>query len=254
MTPDWARAEMHERRDWKTIERHFATLLPHYRGRIGEWIVVNEMIDTEQGDHGFRRTSFQRAYGNSYVDRALETAHALDPDAKLMINDYSLLHDNPVDEARRTVLLKLVERLKRQGTPLHMVGMQGHLELRKGRMPQARVARFLADLSGMGVELAITELDVLEEDRSLPVAVRDQKVADAVRELAEVAGDQPALRSVVTWGLSDRHSWLQDRVPNAKAALACSPVDCAGLNRGLPYDATMTAKPMRDALRPMVRV
>jgi endo-1,4-beta-xylanase len=249
MTPDWARHEMADQEDWRTIERHFATLLPRYRGTIGEWVVVNEMIDTEGGDRDFRRNSFQHAYGNNYVQRALETAHALDPDARLMINDFSLYHDNPVDEARRGAMLRLVERLKANGTPLHAVGLQGHIELAKGRIAQPRLARFLAELAGMGVDLAITELDVLEDDRKLPVEERDRRVADATTALLDVAMDQPAMRSVVTWGLSDRDSWLQDRAGATKAAQTCSPVDCGGLNRGLPFDGAFEPKPMYAALR-----
>jgi endo-1,4-beta-xylanase len=248
MTPDWARREMLDEQDWATIERHFASLLPRYRGKIREWIVVNEMIDTEHGHDGLRRTSFQRAYGNDYVRRALETAHALDPDARLIINDFSLLHDNPVDEARRGVLLRLVERLKHGGVPLDMVGLQGHLDLAKRLLPQPRLAGFLHDLASLEVDLAITELDVLEADRSLPVAQRDRAVADEVAILLDVALDEPAMRNVVTWGLSDRHSWLQDRATTTKAAQNCMPVDCGGLNRGLPYDGAMATKPMRAVL------
>jgi endo-1,4-beta-xylanase len=249
MTPGWARDEMLHGRDWATIERHFATLLPRYSGRIREWIVVNEMIDTEQGDRGFRRTHFQRAYGNDYVRRALETAHVLDPQARLMINDYSLLYDNPVDEARRVQMLRLVERTRVSGTPLHMVGIQGHLELRKGRISQPKTARFIAELAAMGVEVAITELDVLEDDLARPVAERDARVAQAAQDLMEVVADQRAVGSVVTWGLSDTQSWLQDRLPATKAAQACSPVDCGAMNRGLPFDGAMQPKPMHAALR-----
>jgi endo-1,4-beta-xylanase len=249
MTPDWAREEMLSGKDWRTIERHFATLLPRYAGRIREWIVVNEMIDTENGDHGLRRTHVQRAYGNDYVRRALETARTLDPQAKLMINDYSMLYDNPVDEARRNRMLRLVEGLKTAGTPLDMVGLQGHLELRKGRISQPKATRFMADLAGMGVEVAITELDVLEDDLGRPIEERDRRVADAAQDLIDVVADEKAVSSVVTWGLSDKQSWLQDRLPVTKAAQACSPIDCGAMNRGLPFDGEMRVKPMHAALQ-----
>ena len=248
MTPDWAREEMLDRRDWKTVERHFATLLPRYSGRIGEWIVVNEMIDTEEGDQGLRRTSFQRAYGKEYVARALETARMLDPRARLMINDYALCHDNQTEEDRRTALLHLVERLKGRGVPLDMVGIQGHLELQKGLISQQRFARFLRDLADMGVSLALTEVDVLEADRSLPLEQRDARVADAMAWLLDVAGQEPAMESIVTWGLSDRHSWLQERADATRLALAKSEPDAARLNRGLPFDAGMKPKRAHQVL------
>lgn len=248
MTPDWARSALAETRDWQIVERHFHDLLPMYSGRIGEWVVVNEMIDTEDGDHDFRRTSFQRAFGNGYVARALRTARELDPAAKLMINDYSLSQDNPVDSARRSAMLRLVETLKREGVPLDSVGIQGHLELAKGPVADKELAIFLNDLADMGVEIAITELDVLEADRSLPLAERDRRVADTVAHYLDVVCDQPAVKSVVTWGLSDVHSWLQDKEAETKRALALARHDPIRLNRGLPYDSLMRPKPMLGAI------
>lgn len=252
MTPDWAIRELADQRDWATIERHFATLLPRYRGKIEEWIVVNEMIDTETGDRDFRRNSFQKAFGNDYVARAMATARALEPDAKLMINDYSLSQDNPVDAARRTAMLRLVEDLRKRGAPVDSVGIQGHIELAKGPVAQRALASFMAELAGMGVEIGITELDVLEADRNVPVEQRDREVAEAVERLLEVARDQPAVKSIVTWGLSDRDSWLQEREEETLSAQAGSPVDCLGLNRGLPYDGHMRAKPMQRVLDRML--
>ena len=244
MTPDWARQSLLEQRDWSIIRRHFAGLLVRYRGRIGEWIVVNEMIDTEEGDGIFRRNSFHRAFGEGYIARSLELARELDPDARLMINDYALSHSNPVDDRRRSAMLRLVERLKARGVPLDSVGIQGHLELSKGAVAGKELEAFLAELAAMGVEIAVTELDVLEDVRDLPVAVRDRRVADMVGQFLDVVCEQDAVKSVVTWGLRDSDSWLQEKVHETKIAQRLEPVDCAQLNRGLPYDANMRAKPM----------
>lgn len=248
MTPDWARREMQVKQDWRLVERHFANLLHRYRGRIDEWIVVNEMIDTENGDGFMRRTSFQRAFGNDYVAHALRTARKHDPDARLMINEYGLCADNPVDEARRVALLRHVEQLKKADVPLDMVGIQGHLELAKGAVPQARLSRFFQDLADMNVKLALTEVDVLEDDLSLSLRERDAKVADAVASLLDVAKQQPAMTSVTTWGLSDRHSWLQQRSESTQNAVERSPINEAQINRGLPFDSAMRTKQMMHTL------
>jgi endo-1,4-beta-xylanase len=54
---------------------------------------------------------------------------------------------------------------------------------------------------------------------------------------------------VLTWGLSDRQSWLEvleedyRRFPGA-----WTKGDGPGLNRGLPYDASMQRKPMYRAI------
>lgn len=252
MTPDWARRSLGEDPDWAIIRRHFAGLLVRYRGMIGDWVVVNEMIDTEDGVGFFRRNTFQRAFGNGYVARSLELARELDPGARLMINDYSLSQSNPVDARRRSAMLRLVEQLKARGTPLDCVGIQGHLELSKGPVAEKELQAFLAELAGMGVEIAVTELDVLEDVRDLPVAVRDQRVADTVEHFLEVVCGQEAVRSVVTWGLRDSDSWLQEKVHETRVAQRLEPVDCARLNRGLPYDGQMRAKRMLGVIQRMV--
>ena len=248
MTPDWARESMLQERDWSVVHDHFASMLTRYDDTAPEWIVVNECIDTERGAGNMRRTSFQRAFGNDYVERALETARELAPTAALFINDYALEYDNPIDEARRNALLRLVERLRRSGVPLDGVGVQAHLELAKGRLAATSLRRFFKELEGMSVEIAITELDVLEQDRRAPLPLRDVRVADAARAFLDIIHAQPGIRSIATWGLFDQDSWLQERDPETKSAIRCSPVDCGRLNRGLPFDGHYVGKPMLSVL------
>lgn len=247
MTPAWARADLAANRSWAPVRQHFQNLLGRYRNRIEEWVVVNEMIDTEDGADGLRRNTFQRAFGNGYVATALRMARGIDPHARLMINDFSLCHDNPVDERRRQRLLALVEQLKARDVPLDMVGIQGHLELAKGALPMARLRRFLRDLAATGVTIAFTEVDVLEDDRRLPLARRDARVADMVASVLDLAAD-PAVTSVTFWGLRDGDSWLQERAPATLAALQRRPIDPASLNRGLPFDCNMQPKPLQRTI------
>ena len=140
MTPDWAREAMVESQNWSIVHDHFATMLPKYNDITADWIVVNECIDTENGYHSIRRNSFQQAFGNDYIARAFETAREIAPNARLFINDYALEYNNPVDEARRSGLLRLVEKLRASGTPLDGVGVQAHLELAKGPLAKKSAA------------------------------------------------------------------------------------------------------------------
>jgi len=79
-------------------------------------------------------------------------------------------------------------------------------------------------------------------------------VADEVRRYLDVVLDQRAVTGVTTWGLSDRHSWLEvtkadyDRFPGAWAH-GGGP----GLNRGLPYDSNLQRKPMYFAIAETMR-
>ena len=238
-TPPWAKAEMLARRDWRLVTRHFSHVLSRYRGRIGEWDVVNEAIDTEHGADGLRTTCFYRAFGPCYIERALREAHALDPTSRLLVNDFGFEYENPVDEARRTAFMGLLTRLKGAGAPLDGVGLQAHLDLGKGRISRATIERFIGAIADLGLDVTITEFDVKESEPRAPVDLRDERVAEHARHYLGIMLAQPAVRGLVTWGLSDKYSWLSGPAGADKATR---------LNRGLPYDGLFAPKRMHAAI------
>ncbi|QPQ55419.1 endo-1,4-beta-xylanase [Allosphingosinicella flava] len=243
-TPKWALRQLARTKDWGLVQTFFKEVLPRYEGKIHEWDVVNEPIDSERGIDGLRTTIFYKAFGPSYIERAMREARRWDRKSKLFINEYGFDYDNPVEEDRRTLFLKLVERLKRDGVPLDGVGVQAHLDLSKGPFKPHVVRNFLKELRGFGVDIVITELDVKEHDKGAPLPLRDKRVAAEARSFVEVALDEPAVTGIVTWGLSDRHSWLEDQSKGLP-----SPDRAHKINRGLPYDARLERKDMYYALR-----
>jgi endo-1,4-beta-xylanase len=245
-TPPWAKKELLRRREWSLVRRHFETVLGRYAAAVAEWDVINEPIDSEEDD-GLRRTVFYRAFGPEYIARAMEDARSIAPSARLAINDYGFDYANPVEEKRRRRFVKLMEDLKRDGVPIDSVGIQGHLDLAKGPIDKRVLSDFFGALGALGLDIVVTELDVKEADRSGSVEVRDARVAAEVRSYLEVALAEPAVRGVVTWGLSDRHSWLQPHpVPAGKH------VRPERLNRGLPYDAQYRPKPLHHAIQGLI--
>lgn len=230
-TPDWALRSIRNDRDWGLVEGHIERVVTRYRHAIKQWDVVNEPIDTQNGRNGLRQNSFFKAFGDGYIARALETTHAYAPEARLFLNDYSLEYGNYVEVDRRAAFLRLLEKLKSDGVPLHGVGIQAHLDLGKGPLAASEIRTFLQHIADMGLAIVVTELDVKEHDYRASLEVRDRRVADEVRRYLDIVLDQEAVEGVVTWGMTDRYSWLG------------SP------NRGLPYDIEMRPKLMQAALR-----
>lgn len=248
--PAWAEAALTEGAGWAPVAAHFEAVLSRYGTDIPTWDVVNEPIDTGHRMDGLRDGTFLRAFGDSYVERAFHEARAHAPGAVLFLNEYGLDYDIPVERDRRYLFLKLVERLKKAGAPLGGVGLQGHLDLRKGPFSQAVFAAFLRDLAGFGVEIHITELDVRERDLSAPPRTRDRLVAEITKRYLDVALDCSAVRAVSTWGLSTRHSWLEIEREDLEFywRLVGGQGEGPGFNRGLPYDSDMRPAPMREAI------
>lgn len=245
-TPDWVKARLAEAPDWGLVRRRFETVLGRYGTAIPLWTVVNEPIETSDRADGLRANAFLRAFGPGYIPAAFETAQELAPGARLMLNEYALEYENPVDRARRRAALKLVEGLKSRGLRIDAFGVQGHLELAKGKLDRRGLGGFLRDLADLGVEVHVTELDVLEHDRTLSLEARDARVADTTARFLDIVLDEPAVTSVTTWGITDRLSWLRGDFAAISQEVGAEMHHA--MNRGLPFDARVAPKPMARAL------
>jgi len=252
--PHWATSLLPEKGGWSFLQRYFQAALSRYGNAIAEWNVINEPIETGYRTDGLRSSIFLQAFGVDYIARALWEARRLAPRAKLLINEFGLEYDLRVEHERRYHFLKLLDRLKRADVPLDGVGLQAHLDLSKGVMPANVLGRFLKEIADLGLFIVISELDVKEHDYVLPMDQRDARVADETRRYLDVTLDQPAVRGLTTWGLSDRHSWLQVTKDDfARYPDAWKDGSSPGLNRGLPFDSSMKPKPMYRAIAQCAR-
>ena len=140
---------------------------------------------------------------------------------------------------KRRRLLALVRQLRRAGAPLDAVGMQAHLQMDRPFSGPSFTA-FCKELAGEGLQLLITELDV-RESWKVPdgYPARDVLVAARVKEFAEAAL-AGGVKTILTWGLIDRYSWLvSDPGVTRKDGLK---------HRGLPLDWEGDRKPFWNAL------
>ncbi|MFO1162610.1 MAG: endo-1,4-beta-xylanase [Reyranellaceae bacterium] len=247
--PSWAASPLREKDGWQLMKRYFEAALLRYGHAIAQWDVVNEPIETGYRMDGLRSSPFLQAFGADYIARALWEARRLASQANLMINEFGLEYDSRLEQDRRYHFLKLLERLKGAGVPLDGVGLQAHLDLSKGALSTDALRRLLKEIADLGLFIVVSELDVKEFDYILPVEQRDARVADEVRRYLEVVMAEPAVRGLSTWGLSDRHSWLQVTPEDlARYPGAWKDGSNPGVNRGLPFDTSMKPKPMYRAI------
>lgn len=223
-----------------TIRARASVMAARYRGRIMTWDVVNEAVGGDNtGPEMMRDTPFHRALGESFLDIAFAAAREADPDARLAYNDFGLEQAVPWQDQHRSAVLRLLERLLSRGVPVDTLGIQAHLQT-EWAFDATVLSRFLRDVAGLGLHIEITELDV--DDRALPAAIepRDAAVADLTRRFLDVALAERRVDVVMTWGLSDRHSWLS-RTPSRQRA-------DGNRQRGLPLDEEFRRKPMWQAM------
>ena len=219
----------------RIFTNHINTLGKKYAGRVSSWDVVNEVINVEDGRadglrdtevsgwNGEKYPTWLKFLGQNYIQRAFELAHAADPKAKLVLNETSLTYSNAAGnsywEQRRNALLKLLAKLKSRGTPIHAVGIQSHLLARfNNRFDGNKFRKFLGDIADMGLEIIISELDVSDTELPKNIQARDRIVAQSYYQYLSVVLDEPAVTTVVNWGLNDRYTWLSDFAPRNDGA------------------------------------
>jgi endo-1,4-beta-xylanase len=195
-----------------------------YRGRVAAWIVANEVFD----GFGIRaEVPWYGTIGPSYVEEGFHVAHAADPDAVLLINDFGFETGDGTSSAadRQQVALDVVDDLLAEDVPVHAFGIQAHLTAGgfAERFDPAAYRAFLSEIAGRGLKILITEMDVL---------------ADTYRRYLDAALEEPAVAALTTFGLSDRDTWLQEDFPREDGAP----------RRPLAFDDQLKPKPAFDAL------
>jgi endo-1,4-beta-xylanase len=181
------------------MQNHISTVVGRYRGRIVAWDVVNEAVNDSNGQ--LRSESFWlQKIGPEYIAMAFQFAHQADPDAKLYYNDFGAEASGTKSDA----VFNLVSGLVNQGVPINGVGWQMH-QVNPFRIQQAHRTN-AQRLAGIGIEVSITEMDVRI---SLPTTQQElDEQALAYRDVIEFCLAQPNVKTLVTWGFTDKFSWI----------------------------------------------
>ncbi|TAD90301.1 MAG: hypothetical protein EAZ99_06640 [Alphaproteobacteria bacterium] len=237
--PEWLDAALSAGRAAAVLEQHIERVVSRYRGRMHSWDVVNEAIRLQDSPGHLRQTPWLEALGPRYLDIAFRTARAADPQALLVYNDFGLDDASPADSAKRAAVLDLLSDLKARGVPVDALGTQAHL--RAGQViDQGALAQFARSVAQLGLKLIVTELDVRDHGISGTLEERDRAIADHARRFLDPILAEPATIGVVTWGLSDRYSWLNG--PRAERRSDGQP------QRGLPLAPDLARKPLWGAI------
>ena len=156
---------MSEQRAREVLFGTARAVVRRYRGRVDAWSVANEVTSPE-GERGYRTdVPWWEPLGKGYVEEAFHVAHAADPKAMLVINEFGFetvneWGDQP--EPRRRATLRVIDDLLAKGAPVHALGVQAHLlaDQFQDRFDARAYTRWLGEVADRGLEILITELDV----------------------------------------------------------------------------------------------
>ena len=241
--PDWTREITTPAEAERELVKHIETVVSHYRGRLTSWDVLNEPIpDRVAGPTDRRECFWSRFLGQRYIDVAFRAAAAADPDVRLTVGEYNIEFFVEESPLKREAFRRLIFSMLEKGTPLHAVGLQCHLSGVK-QIDSDGVARFVEEMRLSGLDVYVTELDVNDCELPAPIDERDAIVAAKVRDVLQAISAGGPIDTLLTWGLSDRFSWINQMFPRGDRLP----------NRPLPLDADFQPKPFMATLERFTR-
>lgn len=225
---NWSREEA-----LQIMKDHITHVLTHFKGKIGEWDVVNECLNDDQtavrtnpDAYDLRENVWQRAIGDDYVDSAFVYAHQVDPSVRLFLNDYDVEMQG---KAKAAAFYNLAVRLKKDGIPIDGVGLQCHFSI--GDVDSVKLDATVKRFAEAGLQCSITELDMGVPNTS---AANLEEQARNCRIITDIVLQNDNCTSLVVWGLKDNDSWRSASNP-------------------LLYTAGLTKKPAFYAVRSALR-
>ncbi|KAJ6035857.1 Glycoside hydrolase superfamily [Penicillium herquei] len=201
------------------MKNHITNVVTHYKGQCYAWDVVNEGL---ADDGTYRDNIFYQYIGEAYIPIAFATAAAADPDVKLYYNDYNIESAG----SKATAAQNIVKLVQSYGAKIDGVGLQSHFIV--GSTPsQSAQASQMAAFTALGVEVAITELDIRMTLPSTDALLAQQKTdyASTVAACAQTSG----CVGITIWDWTDKYSW----VPNT----------FSGQGAACPWDEDLVKKP-----------
>lgn len=241
--PDWLKSLASVTEAERLLIEHIERTVTHYERSIVSWDVVNEPIaEKPVSSTHLRRGVWHDLLGPRYIDLAFHTAQRVAPSQQRVLNEYGIEAATPRDRAKRAALRRLILDLKSRNVPVNAVGLQAHLN-GSVEIDTDGIAAFCAEMTSIGLDVLITELDV--NDQSLPANEdeRDRLVAKRADDFLGAVFSACRPRLVCTWGLTDRYTWMptwfkrRDGKPN----------------RPLPLDANLAPKPLLGVINKYCR-
>jgi endo-1,4-beta-xylanase len=206
--PSWTESLTGKSAAQDELLKHIDTVVGRYRTRMDSWVVVNEpLIDKAVNVDDLRPTIWQRTIGIDHFAMAFEAAHAADPTAKLIINEYDIEYVGERYRNRRLALTALVRLLVDRKVPIHGVGIQGHLAANLD-IDVEGLRQFAQDMKALGLTISVTELDVIDNLLPADVAQRDQLVSQRAGAFLTALNEVARIDSLLTWGITDKYTWV----------------------------------------------
>jgi endo-1,4-beta-xylanase len=163
------------------VENRMNSAVNHFKGKFVHWDVDNEML------HG---SFYKDRLGDAIHPWMFQAAHAIDPNCKLFVNDYSVVSGNET-EAYKAQIQDLIDN----NAPVQGIGAQCHM----GDIEPLTVYSRLESLADMNLPIWCTEYDFAAADENVR--------ADGLEKFYRTAFSHPSVEGILMWGFWENSHW-----------------------------------------------
>ncbi len=173
-----------------------------YKGRFVQYDLNNEMI------HG---NYYEDRLGEGITLEMTQWIKAIDPDAKLFLNDYDILTG-----ARLNEYVAHIDKLLGQGVPLSGIGVQGHLHT--DTFNRAVLKSSLDTLAEFDLPIMVTEFNFPgqrskyhKEKGEHSFGPEEELVkAQAIVDYYRICFEHPSVDGILMWGFWAGENWIPE--------------------------------------------
>ena len=198
------------------LKSRVVNIVRGFRGQIDIWDVVNEPINVKTWKNKIAKLDDENDWGvedqipeiADYVAAALKWAHAANPSATLIVNEFFTL----AREKERMRFDALLKELNARNAPISGVGIQAHEPREEWFLPE-QVWKTFDLFSAYGHPIHITELHPQSSGKPITGGWRTgtwtpEAQAEFASQFVYLCFGHPSVASINWWGLSDRNIWL----------------------------------------------
>jgi endo-1,4-beta-xylanase len=202
----------------EVMRNHITNLVTHWADVCYAWDVVNEAIAS---NGTWSSSIWYDTIGEDYFYLAFqfagEAADATGKDIKLYYNDYGIESSNNKSAA---LINTILPEFKSRGIRIDGIGLESHYVVGSGTPNYTDQVATQQAYGALGVEVAVTELDVRFEDatnartNTSGLALQAQNYYDSVKACV----DSGPCIGVTVWDFDDHYSWIPSTFAPAGAA------------------------------------
>ena len=200
----------------EVMRNHITNLITHWADVCYAWDVINEALAS---NGTFSESIWYDVIGPDYFHLAYqfaqEAVESTGKDIKLYYNDYGI--ENPNNKS--AALINLVKDLQSRDIKIDGIGLESHFTVGQTPSYEDQVTT-KQSFTALGLEVAITELDIRFEDAATArtntsgLALQAQNYYDSVKSCVNVDG----CVGITVWDFDDQYSWIPQTFEGEGAA------------------------------------